>query len=498
MTHESDQVRRGDGSALVTENELPPLNHFIGGTFIADPSSATTQLVDPATGKASVAVAEGTAEDVDAAVEAARNALPAWAKKSPKERSDILHAMADRAAEHSDVLARLEQYNSGKPRQTADDDVAGTVDTFRFMAGACRAFTEMGSADYVEDHTSIILREPVGVVGAVVPWNYALLMAAWKVAPILAAGNTLVIKPAEQTPLTLLKFVELVSDLLPPGVLNVVLGLGPTVGDRISAHPDIDLVALTGSVRAGKQVAANAGDSLKRVHLELGGKAPLVIFADADLDAVAETVRAAGYWNSGQECGAGTRILVDDSVAEELTRKIVDQVRTIVVGTPDGGDDVELGPLVSEAHYERVKAHLSQALKDGAKAALGGAALPGEGYFIAPTVLTDVAPGSAASQEEIFGPVVTIETFTDEDEAIRRANEVPYGLAASLWTRDAARSIALPQELDFGTVWVNCHLVLANEVPWGGFKGSGYGRDLSVYALNDFSRTKHVQINHSR
>ncbi|MFV0434924.1 MAG: aldehyde dehydrogenase family protein [Leucobacter sp.] len=498
MSNPSEQVRRGDGAAIVSDAELPPLNHFINGAFVQQAPAGTDTLVDPATGRAICEVASGTAADVDAAVTAAREALPAWRRRTPKDRSTVLNQIADRIEQNADLLARLEQANAGKPRMVAEDDIAGSVDTFRFMAGACRAFTELGSAEYVEDHTSFILREAVGVVGAVVPWNYPLLMAAWKLAPILAAGNTVVIKPSEQTPLTLLKFAELVQDLLPAGVLNVVTGLGPTVGAAISEHPGIDLVALTGSVRAGKEVATHAGDTLKRVHLELGGKAPLVIFADADLAAAAESIRAAGYWNSGQECGAGTRVLVHESVADEFTRLLVDQVKTLVVGTPDAGDDVEIGPVVSEAHFERVKAALEQAIADGATPALGGAPLEGDGYFIAPTVLTNVAAGSRASQEEIFGPVVTVETFTDEDEALRRANETPYGLAASVWTGDAARSMALPREFDFGTVWVNCHLVLSNEVPWGGFKGSGYGRDLSVYALNDFSRTKHVQVSHVR
>ncbi|WP_110809470.1 aldehyde dehydrogenase family protein [Mycolicibacterium porcinum] len=481
-----------------TTVDLPPLHHYIDGAFVTDPTTATMPVINPSDGAVIAEVPLGSAADVDRAVAAAGRALASWQNTTPKERADILLAAAGRIEEHADALAALESWNAGKPHAVSADDVASAVDTFRFSAGAGRAFTEMGAADYVADHTSLILREPVGVVGVVVPWNYPLLMAAWKIAPILAAGNTLVLKPSEQTPLTVLRLVEIIGDLLPAGVLNVVLGTGPDVGARLADHPDIDLVALTGSVASGKAVATTAGQSLKRVHLELGGKAPVVIFDDADLAAAATAVATAGYWNSGQECGAATRVLVHESVADEFTERLVEQVRGFVVGDPRAGDDVEIGPMVSQPHFERVAEFLERALADGATAAVGGVPLGGPGFFIAPTVLTGVAPGSEASQQEIFGPVVTVETFVDEDEAVRRANEVEYGLAASVWTREVARSLDVSRRLDFGTVWVNCHLVLANEVPWGGFKGSGYGRDLSVYALNDFSRTKHIQLNHSR
>jgi aminobutyraldehyde dehydrogenase len=345
---------------------------------------------------------------------------------------------------------------------------------------------------YAEDHLSVILREPLGVVGVVTPWNYPLLMAAWKIAPILAAGNTLVIKPSEQTPLTTLKFAELVADILPPGAVNVVTGLGPVVGARLAEHPDVAMIALTGSVKSGRAVARSAAESLKRVHLELGGKAPVVVFGDADLPAAASALRAAGYWNSGQECGAACRVLVHESVADQLITLLVDEVSALVVGEPAAGEGVEIGPLVSQAHFDRVTGYLERARAQGIRAAIGGGTLDGDGYFVAPTVLVDVPDGAECSREEIFGPVVTVETFTDEDEALTRANDTPFGLAASVWTADARRSHDVASKLDFGTVWVNAHLVLASEVPWGGFKGSGYVRDLSIYALDDFSRTKHV------
>ncbi|WP_222843816.1 aldehyde dehydrogenase family protein [Corynebacterium sp. CNJ-954] len=499
MSNHTFTVRRPEsGAALITEGDLPPLQHYIDGAFTNGTGDTTVTLVNPADGSTIADVPRGSADDVDTAVAAAVAAFDTWRDTTPKDRADLLLAIADRIEANADVLGRLEAADAGKPRMVADDDVSGTADIFRFSAGAARAFTEQGAGDYVADHTSMILREPLGVIGAIVPWNYPLLMAAWKIAPILAAGNTLVLKPSEQTPLSMLKFMEIIGDLLPAGVMNVVTGRGSVVGARLSGHPDIAMVALTGSVKSGKTVAESASDSLKRVHLELGGKAPVVIFEDADLQQAAESLREAGYWNSGQECGAGTRVLVHESVAEKFTELLVEQVASLVVGDPAAGEDVEIGPLVSEDHFTRVTSFIDRALADGASAAIGGGALDGEGYYVAPTVLTGVQPGTEAASEEIFGPVVTVETFTTEKEAVDRANEVPYGLAASVFTTDAARSLSVPRRIDAGTVWVNCHLVLANDVPWGGFKGSGYGRDLSLYALQDYSRTKHVQINHER
>ena len=494
----SGVVRRAtDPSPLLAAGELPPGQHFIGGKFVPG-AGESLAVVDPCAEETICEVAQGTAAEVDDAIAAALEARESWGRTVPKARAEILLAIADRLAENADLLARIEAINTGKPMMVAQDDVNGSIDTFRFMAGAARATTSIAAGEYAEDHLSVILREPLGVVGVVTPWNYPLLMAAWKIAPILAAGNTIVLKPSEQTPLTTLKFAELTADLLPAGVFNVVTGLGPVVGQRLAEHPKVDMIALTGSVNSGRAVARAAAETVKRVHLELGGKAPLVIFEDADLAAAAESIRAAGYWNSGQECGAGCRVLVHESVAERFSELLVEQVSTLVVGEPTAGDDVEIGPMISKAHYERVLGHLERAKADGARAALGGAALEGRGYFIAPTVLVDVPKGAACSQEEIFGPVVTVETFSTEDEALARANEVPYGLAASVWTLNAQRSHDVASRLDAGTVWVNSHLVLANEMPWAGFKGSGYGRDLSAYALDDYSRTKHVMHNKAR
>lgn len=473
---------------------VAPPGHFIDGEFRPSAYGHTIDLVEPCRGTTIGTVAAGTADDIDRAVAA----KSAWAAIVPKERSETLHRVANRIEEHSSVLVTLESATTGKPLAVARDDVASAVDTFRFMAGAARAFTTQGAADYAETHLSVILREPLGVVGAITPWNYPLLMAAWKLAPILAAGNTTVLKPAEQTPLSTLKLAELTSDGLPPGVLNVVTGYGPETGGRLSEHPDIAMIALTGSVGSGRAVAAAAAGTVKRVHLELGGKAPVIVFADTDLDGVAESSRTAAFWNSGQECGAACRVLVHESAAERFVGRLLDQVRSIVVGEPGAGEEVEVGPLVSQAHFERVREHLERAAADGARAAIGGHVLEGPGWLVAPAVLVDVPEHAACAREEIFGPVVSVETFRTEEEAIARANQVGYGLAASVWTENARRSHAVAARLDFGTIWINAHLVLATEVPWGGFKDSGYGRDLSLYALDDYSRTKHVMHNHAR
>lgn len=475
---------------------VAPYGHYIDAAFVAGDCGERLAVIDPSTATPIAEVPAGTAADVDRAVAGAVRAQASWKRTTPRQRSEALHRIAEVIEDNRAAFAALESWNTGKPAVVADDDVDSAIDTFRFMAGAARTLTSLAGGQYVVGNTSLILREPVGVVGVVTPWNYPLLMAAWKIAPILAGGNSIVLKPSEQTPLTTLKLAELIGDILPAGVLNVVTGLGPTVGRRVAEHPDIALVALTGSVGSGRAVAETAAGSLKRVHLELGGKAPVLVLPDADLASVASGVRAAGFWNSGQECGAACRVIVHESVADALVAELVREVSTLVVGGPDAGADVEIGPLVSQPHYERVLGFLERAYAAGATAAVGGNAVDGPGYFVEPTVLVGVAPDSEIATSEAFGPVVSVETYTDLDEAIARANGTPYGLAASVWTRDAGASLRIPAELDFGTVWVNAHLVLANEVPWGGFKGSGYGRDLSLYALEDFTRTKHVMLNH--
>lgn len=485
------------GSEALESSFLPTFGQFIDGKVVASHSIEKVDVIDPATERVVAQVPAGNSADVDDAVKAATAAGKSWGKKVPKDRADVLNAIADRMNELHDEFVALEALDTGKPLMVAEIDIDLTIDCFRFFAGACRAFTTMGGGQYVEGNTSLILREPVGVVGVITPWNYPIMMAAWKLGPILGGGNTVVMKPSEITPLSTLKLAEVISDIVPAGVFNVVTGAGSVVGSAISSHPDINLVALTGSVNSGRLVAESAGSTLKRVHLELGGKAPVIIYPDADLAAAAAGVRMAGYWNSGQECGAGCRVIVHESVAAEFTEHLVREVSTLVVGSPSGGSSVEIGPVVSKAHYDRVLAAIEKAKAQGATVAVGGHGFDEAGYYIAPTVLTNVSPTSAIATEEAFGPVVSVETYSDATEVIERANATMYGLSASVWTSDAKTSISVPQDLDFGTVWVNSHLILANEVPWGGFKGSGYGRDLSVYAMEDFTRTKHVMINNA-
>lgn len=476
--------------------DLPAIGHYIDGKTV--PSSGdTVDVVDPARGITLTTIPLGTKEDVDAAVRAARRAAPGWAQLTPRDRSEHLHALADAIANDSDRMRNLEALNCGKPADVTEDDVTSAVDTFRFMAGAGRASSTPAAGDYVEDTLSILLREPLGVVGLITPWNYPLLMAAWKLAPALMAGNTVVLKPSEITPLTALRLAELATDILPPGVMNVVLGDGIIVGEAISDHPGIDMVALTGSVRAGSAVAKTASTTLKRVHLELGGKAPVVVCADADLDAVAETVAEAGFWNSGQECGAACRVIAHESIAEELSVKIVSAVSGKTLAEPEVDIENALGPMISRAHYERVAGMLTEAIESGAEVLLGSRVDDSRGFWVEPTVLR-AAAGSEITRVEVFGPVVSIETFSTVEEAVERANDTEYGLTGSLFTRDVAAAVNLSKALDFGSVNINTALPLPTEMPWGGFKRSGYGRDLSAYALDDYTRTKHLAIHHAR
>jgi 1-pyrroline dehydrogenase len=482
-------------SALPASN-APLLLHLVGGRSVAGSGTSTHPVVNPATGAVIARATNGTAEDVDQAVAVATTAFAAWRRTTPAERADVLLRAAGVVEENGDELARLESANAGKPLALAREDVAGTVDTLRFMAGAVRAQQSLAAGDYLSGKTSMIVREPVGVVAAITPWNYPLLTAAWKIGPILAAGNTCVLKPSEQTPLTTIRLAELLTDVVPPGVLNIVLGEGSVVGEALATHPDVALVSVTGSVRSGQAVARAASDSLKRVHLELGGKAPVLVFADADLDAVADGIAFAGFGNSGQDCGAACRVLVEESVHDALVERLVARAEALVVGDPIEGEAVEMGPLVSETHRDSVVGFLERAYAEGVRAAAGGGAPDRRGFFVSPTVLVDIPAGAECVRQEIFGPVVTVESFADEEAAVAAANDTAYGLAASVWTGNARRAAALPGRLDFGTVWVNDHLSFATEMPWGGFKASGYGRDLSAYALDDYSRTKHVMVNH--
>lgn len=471
-----------------------PRGHFIGGRSLGDPSGAAMPVTNPATGDRLCGIPAGDAAAVDEAVCTARAAAGHWRRTPPSERAGTLLRVADLIDENAELFAQVESLNVGKPLVISREEIGLAADAFRFMAGACRAVQAPAAGEYVAGHLSVVRREPIGVVGAITPWNYPLMMASWKIAPALAAGNSVVLKPSELTPLTTLLFAELSADVLPAGVLNVILGAGPVVGEAITRHPGIGMVSLTGSVPSGQAVARGAAGTLKRVHLELGGKAPVIVYPDSDLGEVAETVRVAGFWNAGQECGSATRVLCHHEVAHELVANLVAAASTIIVGGPEQGEDVEMGPLISARHREKVDRMVRNAERDGAQVVLGGAQAHRTGFYYPPTIITNVGRRTEIATEEIFGPVVTVETFSAEAESVEMANDVQYGLAASVWTNDTRRALRVSDALDFGTVWVNSHLTLASEMPWGGFGLSGYGRDMSTYALDDYTRTKHVTL----
>lgn len=468
--------------------------HHIGGRFLTSAHDGKADVDNPATGEALCEVAQGSETTVDLAVQAAKAALPAWRSMTPAMRAGVLVRLADAIDENTELFAAIETLNVGKPISVSRAEIPVAADALRFMAGAVRTAQAPAAGEYTTGQLSIVQREPIGVVGSITPWNYPLMMAVWKFAPALAVGNTVVLKPSELTPLSTLLFAEIAADILPPGVLNIILGRGETVGEEIARHPGIGMVSLTGSVRSGRAVATAAAASLKRVHLELGGKAPVVVFADADLDAVAETVALMGYWNSGQECGSATRLLCEASVHDMVVDRVSEAVRKITVGDPADGDHIDMGPLISVQQRDRVGAAISGAVADGATITTGGAAIDRPGSYFEPTVISDIRAGQRIAREEIFGPVVTIERFESEAEAIERSNDVDYGLAASVWTENTRQALRMVDALDFGTVWVNSHLTLASEMPWGGFGTSGYGRDMSTLALDDYTRTKHVMV----
>ena len=464
--------------------------NFVGGEWVDAAEGGTAEILNPATGETIAEVPEGTQADVDRAVEAAEKAFPAWRESTPAERAEVLLKLADVIDEHAEELAELESRNVGKPLAAARDEMPVCSDNIRFFAGAARILEGRSTGEYMEGYTSWIRREPIGVVGQIAPWNYPLMMAVWKFAPALAAGNTSVLKPSEQTPLSTLRFAQLAAEVIPAGVLNVITGDGEPVGAGIVRHPGVRMVSLTGDVATGKEVARAAAETLKRVHLELGGKAPVIVFDDADPAQVAEAIKVAGYWNSGQDCTAASRVVAGPKIYDKLLEELVPAVESLQVGDPAEGDEIEMGPVISKAQQERVLGFLDRA--KGANVLTGGGTNGDHGFFVKPTVVVDVDQTDEIVQREVFGPVVTVQRFADDDEALAWANDVPYGLAASVFTRDIGRALNASRKLDFGTVWINDHIPLVSEMPHGGFKQSGYGKDLSAYSLEDYTRVKHV------